>query len=151
MYKDRYRVAPIVRAVEYHMDDNSTQTTIVSPSTFYKADGSTSEGALNKGGFTLSSNRATYSGPPTYFKVDAIAAMTGGSNKVVALRVALHGTTISSSQSRTTTTSGRSENAHAQTYVYLTSGDYVEAYIANTTDTTNITVKDLSVTVEAVK
>ena len=151
MYRDRYRVEPKIRAVEYHMDNNATPTSIGVAGTFYKAAGATSEGELNKGGFTLTDNRATYNGTPAYFKVDAIGSVKGGSNNIVAVRVAKNGTKIHSSQSRTTTTAGRAESAHAQTDVYLVSGDYVETYLTNTSGTTSITMVDLSVTVEEVK
>jgi len=142
----RYRKPPVLRAVEYYMTANATETTISSPGVFKKVSGTTSEGTIRKG-FTLSSNRATYNGPSAYFKVDAIADFTAGSNKEVALRIAKNGTTIASSQSKNTTSSGRAEAAHTQCFVLLSSGDYVEAWVANTTDTMNITVEDLSFTV----
>lgn len=149
-YQNRYALPEVVRAAEYYMTGNSTATSIASPTAFVKITGTTSEGSLLKGGFSLSNNRATYNGPTAWFKADAIASMTCSStNKVMALRLAKNGTTVTASESRTTSSS-LAQSTHSQGFVQLSSGDYVEAWVANNSGSQNITAVDLSFTIEAI-
>lgn len=52
---------------------------------------------------------------------------------------------IASSESQTTTSNvGRSENVKCQTIVQLSTNDYIEVFIQNSTNPTNITVSELN-------
>jgi len=54
-----------------------------------------------------------------------------------------------SAASSTTNSGGRSEGIHTQTIVQLTSGDYIEIWGANTTNTDDFTGESLSTIITA--
>ena len=136
---------------QYYMQGNATETTITVAGTFYKAAGTTSTGTyVEKFDVTTTSNKGVYSGSLTgFYKVTVVASMLAGNNKVLAVRIAKNGTTTTSSQTKSTSNgSSRSESIMSQDVVQLSNTDYIEVFVANTTDTTNITVEDLNVIIE---
>jgi hypothetical protein len=116
------------------MLNNATGTLLSLRNTFYKIEGITSAGP---GGsqFVLSNNRATFIGARAgFFRAQSVITLTDGNNQDIALRFAVNGTTIPSSETNTNTgTGGRSQNVAIQGIVSLSSGSYVELWAANTT------------------
>ena len=136
---------------QYFMVGNATATTISVSGTFYKVAGTTSTGTyVEKFDVTTTSNKAVYSGSLVgFYKVTVVASMVSGNNKVLAVRIAKNGTTTTSSQTKSTSNgSSRSESIMSQDVVQLSNTDYIEVFVANTTDTTSITVEDLNVIIE---
>lgn len=138
---------------QYYMQGNATATTITVAGTFYKAAGTTSTGTyVEKFDVTTTSNKAVYGGSLVgFYKVTVVASMLSANNKVLAVRIAKNGTTTTSSQTKSTSNgSSRSESIMSQDVVQLSNTDYIEVFVANTTDTTNITVEDLNVIIERI-
>ena len=131
---------------EYYMINNATVTVIPNTTTFVKIAGTTLSGTYVQR-FTNTNNRATYTGALTkYFKVDAVLSANSGNNQLLIVRIAKNGTTIASSENQITTSgAGRSENIKSQTIVELSTNDYIEVFMQNSTATTNITVSELNV------
>ena len=132
------------------MTGNATETAVSVQGTYYKIAGVTLAGSIVEK-FTLTDNRATYVGAlTTDFKVDGIAAVTSGNNRVISIAVAKNGSIVAASAASSTTNSGgRSEGIHTQTIVQLTSGDYIEIWGANTTNTDDFTGESLSTIITA--
>lgn len=128
------------------MHGNATVTTISAVDTPTKVLGTTTVGSAGQK-FTHTNNRLTYDGALTnYFQVHAVATVTGSSSKVAGFYVAVNGVAISESEMyATTNTGGRAESIGIQHVVELQTGDYVEIWIENATDSTNFTVEDLNV------
>lgn len=134
----------------YYMYGNANATTISATSTPYKIAGTTTNGSITQK-FTHSNNKALFSGAITRtFKVSVTATMTSGNNQLLGLYIGKNGTVLPDSENKQTTTgSGRSENMKCQSVVSLAQNDYIEIFVENYTATTNITVTDLNVIIEA--
>lgn len=134
---------------QYRMTDNAVATTVSLQNTFYKIAGTTLSGDFVEK-FTITSNRATYTGALTgYFKVTVVATASSGNNQLLKFRVGLNGTPQASSESKVTTSgSGRSENIKTHTIMSLVTGDFIEVFVANSTAASNVTVSDLNVIIE---
>ena len=129
---------------------NATATTVSASGTYYKVAGTTTEEAVTER-FSHASNRLTYDGALTRdFKVVASGSATSGNNQELGVRIALNGTTLTNSTGVSTTSgSGKAEGLYAQTVLELVPTDYLEVFVSNETSTSNITVPNLSVVVEA--
>ena len=144
-------IANSANIAQYYFTGNATATTISVAGTFVKVAGTTSAGSfVEKFDVTTTINRAVYEGSlDGFYKVTAMLAISGSSNKEVSVRVAKNGTTAAQSESTSTTNSGgRSENLVCQDIVSLTTDDYIEIFIANNSDTSNLTVEDINVIIE---
>lgn len=134
------------------MQGNATATTVTAQGTAYLASGTTTLDAAVTSKFSMpQSNRLTYDGAINrQFRCTAIITCTSGNNVQVGSYFAKNGSLILSSETYTTTDgNGRRENVAIQTVVELTAGDYIEVFVENDTNTTDITVSDLSVIIEA--
>lgn len=129
----------------YYMTNNATITPIAVSGTAYKILGTTTANAINQK-FTHTDNRLTYTGGlDRNFQVSATVSFTSGNNKVIGLYINKNGTVVPSSEMYATTSgSGRAESIHVQTVLDLTANDYIELWIENDTDTTDITVEFLN-------
>jgi hypothetical protein len=134
---------------QYTMNGNATATVVGAPSTFVKVAGVTTPGAYVQR-FTLTSNRAAYAGSLTgFFAVSAIGTITAQSNREIAFRIAVDGVTIAATQMSTNSEgTARSAPLTTQGVVQLALGSFVEVFVANLTDATNVTVADLNVMLE---
>jgi len=134
----------------YYMSDNVTPTVISSSAVPVKALGTTTANAINQK-FTHTDNRLTYvGGLDRDFQVSSTMTFVTGSNKVVGMYVAKNGVIIPSSEMYAASgASGRAESIHIQTILDMTNGDYIEIWIENETDTTDITVEFLNVIVKS--
>lgn len=132
---------------EYYMVNNATATTISNTTSFFKIAGTTTAGTYLQR-VTVTNNRATYTGAITrFFLVQCTMSMNvvSGNTQLLIVRIAKNGVTIASSESQTTTSNaGRSENVKCQTIVQLSTNDYVEVFIQNSTSSTNVIVSELN-------
>lgn len=130
----------------YYMNNNATVTTITTVDTAVKIEGTTTDSAVTQK-FTHTNNRQTYVGSITrFFKVSATVSFDSGNNKVVGCYIYKNGVEVTESEVYGTTNgSGRAENVTIQAILELQTNDYVEIWIENSTDTTNVTVTDLNV------
>lgn len=129
----------------YTMLNNATATVISAVNTPTKVLGTTTANAINQK-FTHSNNRATYSGELVKdFQITAVASLFGSSNRVIGMYVAKNGSVITTSEMYATTSgSGRAESVTVQTITELVNGDYLEIWVENSTDSTNVTVEYLN-------
>ena len=134
----------------YYMNNNATVTTISAVEVPVKISGTTTSNTINQK-FTHTDNRLEYTGGlDRDFQVSATMSFTTGNNKVVGMYVAKNGSIIPSSEMyATSSASGRAESIHIQTILNMTAGDYIELWIENDTDSTNITVEFLNVIVKS--
>ena len=137
---------PNSRAVAaYTMVSNAVVTPIVTLGVFVKVSGVTAASGLAER-FTMTSNRATYTNSlPGTFEFTSNATITGANNRVFAIRYALNGTTLANSEMRVTTSGGvRADAVSTQFLISLNSGDFIELFVANLTNTESPTVVNMS-------
>lgn len=94
---------------------------------------------------TTVGGRATYDGvkdSPFDITASFTAAPISGTNKVIGFLVAVNGVTVAASEAKSNISSGDLKRTTVVWRVVLAPGDYIEAYIENTSDTTNILVTD---------
>ena len=134
----------------YYMESNPTATTISAMETAVKVAGTTVTNTITQK-FTNTDNRATYSGGLTRnFKITAVASLTGGNSKIYALSIAENGVVIPGTRSVVTTNgSSKAENITTQGVILMNANDYVEVWVEGVDTTTNPTVEELNVIVEA--
>lgn len=133
----------------YNMVNNAVATVNPGVGVAEKAAGTTVANPANQK-FTHSNNRLTYVGALTkLFKVTAFASLTSGNNNVIGLYVFKGGVLVLESEMYTTTSgTGRSESIGIQAVISLTTGQYIEIWVENSTGGANITVSFLSVIVQ---
>jgi len=134
---------------QYTMNGNATATVITTTGVYVKIAGVTTAGPYVQR-FTLTNNRATYTGALTgFFSASAIGSISAQANREIAFRIAVNGVTLLATQMSTNTEGvGRSAPLTVQGVLQLAIGDFVEVFVANLTDTTSVTIRDLNVTVE---
>jgi hypothetical protein len=131
----------------YYMSANATVTSISTQSTPVKVLGTTTANAINQK-FTHTDNRLTYVGElQKDFEVQAVASFTGGGqNKEIGLYIAKNGVVLSDSEMYATTDgNNKAQSISIQTITELSNTDYIEIWVENNTDTTNVTVEFLNV------
>lgn len=130
---------------EMTMQGNGTSTTITITGDYYKAAGTTTASTLNQK-FTHTDNRLTYVGTVQLnFYIAFVVTVSSGNNKDVGLRLAKNGTTIVSTTNTVTTNGiGRAESVKIQSFQSMTTNDFIELFVTNTTDTTAVTIVDLN-------
>lgn len=129
------------------MAGNATATTISAANTDYVSNWNASGSETNSREFTVSTGgRLTYTGTPTnHFHVVAqcSAFVTVAASKLIAFSVVKNATTVLPGQ-LTFNTQGSSDvtplAVHAD--VMLATNDYIELWVANETDTSDVTVRD---------
>lgn len=134
------------------MQGNITATSVAASGTAYKVVGTTTLDPTVSQKFSMpADNRIQYDGAiQRQFRCTAIATLTSGNNVQVGVYFAKNGSLITTSETYTTTDgNGRRENVAIQTVSALVDGDYIEVFVENDTNTSDITVADLSVIVEA--
>jgi hypothetical protein len=131
----------------YYMSANATVTTITTIATPVKVLGTTTANAINQK-FTHSNNRLTYVGElQKDFEIQAVASFTGGGqNKEIGLYVAKNGAVLSDSEMYATTDgNNKAQSISIQTITELSNTDYIEIWVENNSDTTDVTVEFLNV------
>jgi hypothetical protein len=135
----------------YYMQNNATLTDIITQGVAVKIAGTTTAASINQR-FTHTDNRATYIGAITRaFKVTAVASVTSATaNKQIGFYVAKNGTVIADSEMYVTTNANnRAESVAVQTITSLATNDYIEIWVENDTDATDVTVTYLNVIIES--
>lgn len=124
-----------------YFENNATATTINTAGVYELVAGTWLEDHAN--GFTTDANgRATYIGVEDFnFPVDATVSLepVSGTNKDLAVKFAVNGTEVGVEFPRRTD-SGNPGVIGIPWQVTLSNGDYIELFVANITDTTNVTV-----------
>lgn len=132
---------------QLYMQNNATVTTISSVSTFVKILGTTTPSADNSK-FSHANNRLTCDASLSRkYLIQCNLSFTSGNNKVCEFGFYDSKLGAIRTPSRTKSTSngsGRSENISFNCVVSHESGDYLEIWCANNTDTTDITVTDMN-------
>jgi hypothetical protein len=134
------------------MQGNATATVVSATNVEYKAEGITTLDTSVSQKFSMPvNNRLQYDGAINrQFRCTAMLTVTSGNNVQVGVYFGKNGTPIVNSEMYATTDgNGRFENMAVQTVVELTQGDYMEVFVENATNTTDITLADLSAIVEA--
>lgn len=127
-------------------DSNATATTITAAGTYYKVNSGALFVESRASGFTLnSSGRATYVGVegiiiPTTFCVSF--EPVSGSNKDVAFKLAKNGVVDGPEMIRRVS-AGAAGHVTIAWQSDLVTGDYLEVYVTNTTDTVDILISSL--------
>lgn len=129
-----------------YMISNATSTTISVSGTYTKVLGTTSIN-VNQNFTNSTSNKSIYTGTDTKdFIATGLLSLTSGNNKDIAVKLAKNGTVLDHTlQQVTTDGSGKFTNLTLKDLLIdLATNDYLEVFITNLTDTTAITVEDLT-------
>jgi hypothetical protein len=137
---------------EYYMTNNTINTVIGTGNTgvFRKVEGITFPGVYVEK-FTLTNNRATYTGALTRkFKVTAQLSLSSTNAQNIAVAITKNNTVINSSITEDgTDAAGRLQGMGVQTIVELNTNDYIEIFVSNNSSTANVLVKRMNVIIEA--
>ena len=136
----------------FSMVNNATTTTISTVNTPVKILGTTTPNVINQK-FTHTNNRLTYTGSIIRdFEVNIVMSFTTTTNnKKFGLYIAINGVVTNASLIYATSDgNNRAESISCQEIFQLSQNDYVEAWIENATDSSNVTVTHLNLTVKAV-
>ncbi len=145
-------IANSTSVAHYYMTGNATSTAIAVPGTAVKAAGTTASGP-NVQEFTQTSNRATYNGNLTvFYQVSVTASLVSSNNKQLSVYVAKNGVVdVSSQMGATSNAGGRVESTSTLSVLQLAPTDYFEVWVANDTNTANITVENLQVVAKRIQ
>jgi hypothetical protein len=134
----------------YYMLNNATVSNIITVNTPIKVAGTTLPSSINQR-FTHTNNRATYIGAISRnFKVTATISVTSTSaNDQVGFYIAKDGVVSPESEMYLTTdTNSRAENVTIQSIVALTTNNFIEIWVENKTDASDVTVTFMNVIIE---
>lgn len=135
----------------YYFNNNATTTTIPAADTAVKIAGISTPNSINQK-FTHSDNRLTYVGGLLRdFQITAIATVEANQqNQEVGFYIAKNGILIPDSEMYVSTDSRRlAENIAIHTITDLAPNDYIEIWIENANDDTNLLVEALNVIVKS--
>lgn len=134
----------------YTMTGNNTPTIILQAANPYKIIGTTISQPITQK-FNNTDNKSEYSGEVTRnFKISVILSLISGNNHQIGTYIAKNGNVIENFEPYVTTNgAGKAENVTTQEVVELSYGDFIEIFIENNTNPTDITVQELSVIIEA--
>lgn len=133
---------------DFSMKGNMMPTLVLSTADYYKVLGTTIPGTTQR--FTHSNNRLAYTGEVSRtFSIIATLSIIAGNNNVceaVIRRFSAGGVLISESNipDITTNGAGRAENVAIPFTTTLNNGEYIEAWVRNTSAINSITVSALS-------
>jgi hypothetical protein len=130
-----------------YMNDNATATSTNSTTTWFKAAGTTSAMSTNSKFSTSTTNRLTYTGAFTQsFMVSVNANVkTSVSTQNIDIGIAKNGTIITESAMTILCAAGSTPSFGAtQIVVELTTNDYVELFVKNTSSANNTIVSDMN-------
>lgn len=135
----------------YYMTANADITIINAVSIPVKISGSTLANEITQK-FSITNNRATYTGALIRkFKISATASVTSNQqNLQIGFYVAKNAVVLPESEVYTTTNvNNRAENVGIQCILQLETSDYIEIFVENSTNDTDVTITFLNVIVEA--
>ena len=134
---------------EMYMTNNVTDTVIATVNVPVKMAGTTTSGVLS--GFTMpSSNRLTYTGTDSvtlFVSASFTAYRTAGADATVEAIVYKNGTTPQTSTTTKTFITLNRVSGVSQGFITLATNDYIELWLVNTTDATDILVNTMNFSV----
>lgn len=132
---------------QMYMNANATATTVAATNTFYKAAGTTIASSENQK-FTHSSNRLTCDAAvKRRYLVQCTLSFSAGNNNVCKFGFYYSGSASVRTESIATNTAnsgGLAENVSFFDIVEMSSGEYIELHVNNTSSVTNITVTEMN-------
>lgn len=132
-----------------HFDDPGTLTPIAAPATWTKATNTSALHATANRFSQSANNRLRYDGTTNVvsFLIATLSFTAAGNNKILAFALAINGVVEEASKVRTKITTGTDVQAATVTmHPVLAPGDYVELYVMNETDDTDLTVEHAHIT-----
>lgn len=144
-------IATTNRGASGRVIGNATVTSIATASTPVKVDFGTSWVAGDQNQWSSDNTGThTYSGPDEGFHVTGSISGTNaaGNGKVFRWYIAKNGTVDLNSVTEGTYDSTRSESVAITAVIEMSSGDFIEIYVENITDTTNITATTVNLVIE---
>jgi len=145
----RSLIAEVGEHAEMYMNENATETVISAIDTPVLIAGTTTAGLLSTD-FTHANQRLTYTGIPTgkFLVTVSLSIESAGINNILATHIAKNGTVQAKSQIDRFVSTGGDEGAVSMNAILeLTTNDYIEIYASNSTNTGNVTVTHLNVSV----
>jgi len=132
---------------EMHVISSAT-TSISGAGTYYKVAGTTAIDATS-GDFTMPvNNRITFGTAGTYLVITSLTANTTSGNVLAAFGLSLNTIVENSSiQNTTIGTASSSQAVSTSNFFTVIAGDYLEVILANNTNTQNITVSRMNLTI----
>jgi hypothetical protein len=137
----------------YYMSGNVSVTDIVSAGVAVKVNGATDSNPLTQK-FINTDNRATYSGGITrIFNVTVVLSVTStSSNDQVGFYVSKNGALLPESEIYVTTNvNSRAENVVIHAITELSTNDYIEVWVENSSDSSDLTVSNMNVQLKSLK
>ena len=134
---------------QYSINNNALVTNIVAVDSPVILNTTSIANPLNQK-FTVNGNRATYiSGKEGFFEVEAtLSVLSANNNRQFSFYVAKNGVVITSSLTTVTTNgSNRAESVNIFAPVLLNENDYIEIWVENNTDNSDITLISMNVMV----
>jgi hypothetical protein len=132
-----------------YMENNASATTIAASMTPVKVAGVTVAGFERK--LSHSSNRLTYNGAISrVFVVSASSDSEAANGKQFQFMLYKNGIALPGSSASVTTSGTKPEHAGIHSMVSLVTGDYVEVWVQNLSDTTNVVVKNMHIVAHSV-
>lgn len=133
----------------YYMQNNSEITTISDVGVPVKVEGVTTANSLNRK-FDHSDNNLLYQGSLNkIFNIHAVASITSSPNKQIGFYIAKNGVVLPETQMYATTNAGgRFESIAIQGIVELNFEDSIEIWVENATDTDDVVVSFLNVSIK---
>jgi hypothetical protein len=131
---------------QYSETDNPLETVINSNNVPVKINTNSVASPLNQK-FEVNGNRLTYtSGKQGFFEVKCtLSATSENNNRLFSFYIAKNGVVIPSSKTEVTTASNnRTESVSIFTPVLMSENDYVEIWVENNTDASNITITTIN-------
>jgi hypothetical protein len=136
--------------INYFDVSSGSQTTMTASNTFYLLQATTTQGFV-KGGFTHSNNYIERTGADTVVEAQATISFEGGNNKDYHVAFFKNGLLRPCSEVSTSANgNGKPSFLVSQCLVPLDTGDYLEVYVKNVTDTTNLTLETLNVIIKEI-
>ena len=130
-----------------HMLDNTTATGITSTTSYFKAAGTTTAMATNSKFTMPSSNRLTYTGAfsQSFMVTVNCNVRTSVSTQTINIVIAKNGTIIPESEMTILCAAGSTPSFGAtQIVTEMTTNDYVELFVRNTSSVNNVIVSDMN-------
>lgn len=126
------------------VDGNATATVISTSSVYVKVAGTMVSGD-SSADMSGAGNKLTYTGAAIrhFHIVTNMSVTTAGNNVVVNIKLGKNGTVIGTPVRRKVGTGSDVGAMSVHADVMLDTNDYIEVFVANDTDTSNITVEDL--------
>lgn len=135
-----------------YYDYSSPETTTISLSnTWYKLNSTTTEG-YSQDGLTHTNNRVTYGGATTkVFSATGIATVSGSNNDNIHFAFFKNGVLLPESEQDVTLSSGgKGAATPIQTLIQMSTNDYVEVWVKNSSGARNVTLDHLNVVISQV-